>query len=99
MLMVFITKGHCFVDGNKRNALAAAVTFLKINECTGRADNQEVYNRTVEIACAKFINDSIDEYIFKLAYWLKKDFTKRWSRTDSFLFSIGTGYSRLSNFC
>jgi death-on-curing protein len=75
MLMVFITKGHCFVDGNKRTGLASALVFLTINGYTGQVGNQEVYDKTMEIACAEFNNDSIDEYVKELADWLAERFS------------------------
>jgi death-on-curing protein len=70
MLMVFFTKGHCFVDGNKRVGLVAALILLSMNGCTRQADNIEVYNKTMEIATMSFNNDSRDQYIKDLAVWL-----------------------------
>ena len=33
MLLYFFVKDHCFKDGNKRVALYATLTFLKLNGC------------------------------------------------------------------
>lgn len=44
---------HPFVDGNKRTALAAAETFLLINNCELQATNAELETLTVAVAEGK----------------------------------------------
>jgi death-on-curing protein len=74
MLMLFLVKDHCFTDGNKRVGIAAAMTLLLLNGCESYLDDIDGYNKTIEIAKRRFKNDSRDEYIIKLADWLKERF-------------------------
>lgn len=75
MLMVFLIKGHCFTDGNKRVGVASAMTLLLLNGCQSHLDDDEGYQKTIEIACQKFDNnDSRDKYVTELADWLSERF-------------------------
>lgn len=64
-----IVKNHVFFDGNKRTALAVAVTFLEINGYLFHPLNEDdVYNRVVAFAAGD--NDS-EHMIPKIASWLE----------------------------
>lgn len=72
MLMVFLTKGHCFPDGNKRLGASAALMLLKINGYKVKISNKEIELKTIELACHTFKDIEYDEYIFRLAAWFKE---------------------------
>lgn len=74
MLWYFITKGHCFVDGNKRVAFYAAATLLKINGYRDTANDDEAYDKAIQIACGEFSGTHLDLYIYELAHWLRDRF-------------------------
>ena len=49
--MFYVIKDHIFVDGNKRTALASAITFLEWNEVLFRRfDLQEVFDFVMSVA-------------------------------------------------
>jgi death-on-curing protein len=51
--MYFFTKGHCFVDGNKRLGVQSAIIFLMLNGYEDYLDDDEGYKKTMEIAALK----------------------------------------------
>ncbi|HEX2953427.1 MAG TPA: type II toxin-antitoxin system death-on-curing family toxin [Bacillota bacterium] len=75
MLLFFFTKGHCFVDGNKRVGIGSAIVFLMINGYEDNLDDNEGYRKTLEIAGCN-IEDAIirDRYIRNLSQWLVERF-------------------------
>lgn len=77
MLMYFFTKGHCFVDGNKRVGAQSAIVFLDINGYDDLLDDDEGYLKTMEIAEIKLLEKDRDQYILHLSRWLSKRFKKR----------------------
>lgn len=64
MLWYFLTKGHCFVDGNKRVSFYAATTLLKINGFRDTVNDDEAYDKAIQIACVDFFGTQLD-LIFK----------------------------------
>ncbi|WP_348982974.1 type II toxin-antitoxin system death-on-curing family toxin [Desulfosporosinus sp. FKA] len=74
MLMYFFTKGHCFVDGNKRVGIQCAIVFLEVNGYEDNLDDQEGYDKTWEVAESELSELERDSYIESLAVWLSKRF-------------------------
>lgn len=76
MLWYFLTKGHCFADGNKRVAFYAAAALLKINgyRDTVNDNDDEAFDKAIQIACAGFSGTQLDLYIQELASWLRERF-------------------------
>jgi death-on-curing protein len=75
MLWYFLTKNHCFVDGNKRVGFYAATVLLKINGYSDQIDDDESYEKAIEITCLHLTCDDLDQYINELSTWLEKRFT------------------------
>ncbi|HIA76256.1 MAG TPA: type II toxin-antitoxin system death-on-curing family toxin [Dehalococcoidia bacterium] len=68
--LYFIIKEHCFIDGNKRTALAAAVTFLEWNDILfDPEDDDDVYERISYFAKSE---EPPDKLIPKIASWLRR---------------------------
>ena len=59
-----LARNHCFVDGNKRIALAASLTFLSLHGYRLAASKLETYSMTVGLA-----EGTVDEASF--AAWLE----------------------------
>lgn len=57
-----LVKNHPFVDGNKRIGLAAALTFLKLNDLTHLATQDEVQAMTLATACGELDKPAIAEF-------------------------------------
>ncbi len=64
------TKNHCFVDGNKRIALAAVSVFLRINGYQLNASEEEAARFFLELA-SKVENQ--DEGVERLTNWIKNN--------------------------
>jgi death on curing protein len=62
-------KNHCFCDGNKRIALAAASTFLRENGYRLNASEVEAASFFLDLAGAL---ESYDEGIARLTDWIEK---------------------------
>jgi death-on-curing protein len=67
MLGYFFTKGHCFVDGNKRVGLYVIEVFLNINNHELKLSNDNAELLMIQIASCEFKGEDIDNYIYKLA--------------------------------
>jgi len=76
MLLYFFTKGHCFVDGNKRIGILSTIVFLDINGYESDMENDEGYDKTMEISVSHIPECSRDEYIDYLAGWLCERFIR-----------------------
>lgn len=76
MLWYFLTKNHCFVDGNKRVGFYAATILLKINEYSDYIDDDEAYDKAIQISCSQLAGEALDTYILELSHWLKERFSK-----------------------
>lgn len=74
MLWYFLTKNHCFVDGNKRVGFYAAVILLKINGFSDYTDDDEAYDKAIQITCSQLIGNDLDVYINELSDWLEERF-------------------------
>ena len=62
--MYFLTKGHCFVDGNKRVGLTAPGLLLKLNGFHDQLEDKlEGYYKTMEIAASNISESERDGYI------------------------------------
>lgn len=76
MLMYFFVKGHCFVDGNKRVGVQSAIVFLSVNGYEDNLDDDEGYEKTIEVASLDVSEVNRDAYIKELAFWLSERFIK-----------------------
>lgn len=76
MLLYFLTKGHCFVDGNKRVGIQSAIVFLTLNGYKDGLPDGEGYDKTIEVAASQVPESERDAYIDALAGWLSKWFTE-----------------------
>lgn len=74
VLMYMLTKGHCFIDGNKRVGINAAIVFLTINGYEDHMTDDDGYEKTMEIAGVQVAESQRDSYINELAHWLSKRF-------------------------
>jgi len=75
MIWYFFTKNHCFVDGNKRVGFYAAAVLLKINGYSDQVDDDEAYEKAIEITCLNLTGNDLDQYIDNLSKWLEIRFT------------------------
>ena len=75
MLWYFLTKNHCFVDGNKRVGFYAAAILLKINGYSDQVDDDEAYDKTIQITWSQLTDDDLDVYINEISGWLEERFT------------------------
>ena len=48
--LFYLCQAHSFVDGNKRTALSAALTFLDTNEVEVHAPGNELYDLVIGVA-------------------------------------------------
>ena len=76
MLWYFLTKNHCFVDGNKRVGFYAAAILMKINVYSDLVNDDEAYDKAIQITCSQLTSEELDFYLNELASWLKERFTK-----------------------
>ena len=76
MLWYFLTKNHCFVDGNKRVGFYAASILLKINGYSDNMDDDEAYDKAIQITCSQLTGDDLDVYLNELSGWLRERYTK-----------------------
>ena len=74
MLWYFLTKNHCFVDGNKRVGFYAAAILLKINGYSDQVEDDEAYDKTNQITCSQLTGDDLDVYLNELSGWLEERF-------------------------
>ena len=59
-----IAFNHLFMDGNKRTALAAALTFLFINGYeTEELHEEELADKTLELLCHKLSKQDIAQHL------------------------------------
>ncbi|HBE76473.1 MAG TPA: type II toxin-antitoxin system death-on-curing family toxin [Firmicutes bacterium] len=73
-LFYFFTKDHCFIDGNKRIAIQCAIIFLTLNGYEDHLEDNEGYEKTIEIAVSTYKGVAIDHYIDTIAAWLADRF-------------------------
>jgi len=57
-----LCKGHPFVDGNKRTALATAEVFLRVNGLRLRVKDEPVYRLTVGVAEGRVGKEQVVEF-------------------------------------
>ena len=70
-----ISKNHIFMDGNKRTALACALTFLQWNHVEiSPLDEDSVFDFVVEVAAGPNLPERV---IPKVAAWLREISTQR----------------------
>jgi len=62
-LLESLVNNHPFVDGNKRTGITSAVMFLKINNYSLTASNQELETFVLSIASGEHTVDSIVEWL------------------------------------
>ncbi len=67
--LFYICKNHIFMDGNKRTALASALTFLQWNNIEIKAlDEDSVFDFVIDVASGPNLPELM---IPKIAAWLK----------------------------
>jgi death-on-curing protein len=76
MLLYFFVKDHCFVDGNKRIGIQSAILFLNLNGYLSLIDDDDGYDKIMEISTSQVPEEVRDEYIDCLAGWLCENFEK-----------------------
>jgi len=57
-----IAEGQCFLDGNKRTAIAAALNFLANNNTSVRVDDMRVYDLMMGIAEKRYTKPDLAAY-------------------------------------
>ena len=62
-LLESLVNNHPFIDGNKRTGITAAAMFLKINDLTLIASNQQVESFVLSVASGEQAFDSIVEWL------------------------------------
>lgn len=77
MLLYFLAKGHCFVDGNKRVAIDSAIIFLDLNGYNDFLPDMEGYQKASEIAASQVTEAEREAYINEIANWLSVYFKKK----------------------
>lgn len=58
-----LVKNHCFVDGNKRIALTAALTFLELNGFHLEAPKTETYLTMIRLASGELAEDDFSRWL------------------------------------
>jgi len=76
MLLYFLAKGHCFVDGNKRTAIAAAITLLNLNGYRDMIPQHEGEMKVEAVAASIVPDEQRSRYISNLAISLRARFVK-----------------------
>ncbi len=61
--MFHLTKAHAFVDGNKRVGLAATVAFLRLNDASLAATEDELHDLVLAIASSALTRDEVDAWM------------------------------------
>jgi death-on-curing protein len=61
--LFYIAKNHAFLDGNKRTAVAATLTFLRANGKSTKYDVDEFLEFVVSVAEGKVDLDTISNYL------------------------------------
>jgi death-on-curing protein len=69
----YLSENQPFLDGNKRVATAAAITFLRLNGFDLKASQEDVYEIIMKLANKKLTRDG-------LAEWFRKNSVKKKSR-------------------
>jgi death-on-curing protein len=63
ILVYLLIKNHAFVDGNKRTGLFALFEFLERNGHTISAQDDELYQFTIDIATSRLDKDGIEAWL------------------------------------
>ncbi len=58
-----LSKYHCFIDGNKRTALATTIIYMGINNYSFDTNKSDLYDRCIDIASSQVDFDFIEEYL------------------------------------
>lgn len=61
-----ISQAHAFIDGNKRTAMAAALTFLRLNGHDVDANDDDLIEIGLGVAAGKIDKDELTERLRKL---------------------------------
>lgn len=77
MLLYFITKGHCFVDGNKRVGIQAALMLINLNGFMDQIPQHEGEMKVLSIAASQVPDAERPRYINNLAVWLQSRCIRR----------------------
>lgn len=48
---------------------------MKINGYSDQIDDDEAYEKAIEITCSHLAGNDLDQYIYELSIWLEKRFT------------------------
>ena len=60
-----IAEGQCFLDGNKRTAAGAALTFLRVNSVQLIFGEREIYDLLIAIAEKRATKNDLADYLRK----------------------------------
>jgi len=66
--LFYIAKNHAFLDGNKRTATAAALSFLRANGKSPKYDADDFLEFVVSVAEGQADLDTISNYFEKICY-------------------------------
>ena len=58
-----ICRNHPFIDGNKRTAVASALTFLALNEIEIDADEDEFYDLVIGVATGRTSKSAVAVFL------------------------------------
>jgi len=76
MLLYFFTKGHCFLDGNKRVGASTMFYMFEINGYLETDVEYDWYDFTLDVAKSEYRQDDIRDYIRRIAELLRVKFIK-----------------------
>jgi death on curing protein len=62
-----VTKAHAFIDGNKRTGAAVTLLFIKANDATIKATEDELYQFFLAIASGDLTREEAEE---KIRQWI-----------------------------
>jgi len=72
MLLYYLVKGHCFVDGNKRVGYYAMVAMLRINGYKEYFDSDFGYKLTIDVATSHYRRNEVKVFIKSIAEILRQ---------------------------
>lgn len=63
------------MDGNKRVGFYAATILQKINGYSDHIEDDEAYDKAIQISCSQLTGEVLNTYILELSHWLKERFS------------------------
>jgi death-on-curing protein len=68
-----LARNHCFVDGNKRIALTAALTFLEINGFRLAAPREDIFTAMIRLAAGELTETELSAWLADRCQELEED--------------------------